>query len=239
MAASPVSIVPAPISNVRRRPLALTDRRIEANRRNAARSTGPRTLAGKARVARNAIKHGFFVAQERWTPGQHRDFEETLDGLRDDLKPQGMLEESCVTTMAQSYVRMAALLRYENIAALKYHQHCERELNERIAAADAPGAARLRAEREKLRRAGLWRPTIPAPREAMAIIRYEGSLDRAIRRAAAELQALKNPGIYRAASGSKLQKQTHHSASPSSVLRLGEGPRTPPARQAKTRKQTH
>ena len=114
MAARPVYIAPA--VSLRRRPLALTPRRLEANRRNAARSTGPRTAAGKCAVARNAIKHGFFAAQERWTPRQHRDFEETLDGLRDDLKPQGILEESCVTTMAQSYVRMATMLRYENIA---------------------------------------------------------------------------------------------------------------------------
>lgn len=32
--------------------------RIAANRRNAARSTGPRTPAGKAKVAQNARKHG-------------------------------------------------------------------------------------------------------------------------------------------------------------------------------------
>jgi len=56
-----------PVSNLRRRPLALTQRRLEANRRNAAHSTGPRTAAGKARVARNPIKHGFFVAPEKWT----------------------------------------------------------------------------------------------------------------------------------------------------------------------------
>jgi hypothetical protein len=153
MAASPVCI--ATTFSVRRRPLALTQRRIEANRRNAARSTGPRTAEGKARVARNPIKHGFFVGQERWTPKQHRDFEEMLDGLRDDLKPLGVLEEGCVRTMAQSYVRMAALLRYENIAALKHHQNRDRELNDRIAAANPAEAARLRAGREKLRRAGL------------------------------------------------------------------------------------
>jgi len=157
--------------------MVLTPRRIEANRRNAARSTGPRTAGGKARVARNAIKHGFFLAQERWTSAQQLDFEETLVGLRDDFRPQGAAEESCAATIAQSYVRIAAMLRYENIAALKYHRQCERELNQRIAAADATEAARLRAGREKLRRAGLWRPTIPGPREAMAIIRYSGSLE--------------------------------------------------------------
>ncbi|QDV36513.1 hypothetical protein [Tautonia plasticadhaerens] len=33
-------------------------RQIEANRRNAAKSTGPRTAEGKARVSRNALSHG-------------------------------------------------------------------------------------------------------------------------------------------------------------------------------------
>jgi hypothetical protein len=36
--------------------------KIEANRRNAQRSIGPRSKAGKARVARNAFKHGLSVA---------------------------------------------------------------------------------------------------------------------------------------------------------------------------------
>lgn len=32
--------------------------RLDANRRNALRSTGPRSAAGKARSAQNALKHG-------------------------------------------------------------------------------------------------------------------------------------------------------------------------------------
>jgi hypothetical protein len=36
--------------------------RIDANRRNARRSTGPRTSAGKARASRNARQHGLSIA---------------------------------------------------------------------------------------------------------------------------------------------------------------------------------
>jgi hypothetical protein len=208
VAASPISIAPVSARpNARRRPLILTSRRLEANRRNAARSTGPRTPQGKARVARNAIKHGFFAAPQRWSEGQHRDFEEVLVGLREEFHPRDGIEEGCVVTIAASYVRMAALLYYENIAAARHHEECERELNERIAAGPADMAERLAAGREELRRAGLWRPTIPGPREAAAICRYQGRLDRAIRDATANLEgrrALRGG----AASNVKSSKQT-------------------------------
>lgn len=39
--------------------------RTKANRRNARLSTGPKTTAGKVRVARNALKHGLAVPVER------------------------------------------------------------------------------------------------------------------------------------------------------------------------------
>ncbi len=237
MAASPVCVAHATVSEPflsRRRPLALTPRRLAANRRNAAHSTGPRTDAGKARVARNAIKHGFFVGPDRWSPQQHRDFAEIFEGLSEDFKPQGDAEEICVATVADSYVRMAALLRYENIAALEYHQQCERELNERIATADASEAARLEAHREELRRAGLWRPTIPGPREANAILRYQGCLDRAIRGAMADLRGLRS---LRSAQR-KAQKRRETTAS-GVLSRCGEGPRMPHSRSVKAQKQTH
>jgi len=41
-----------------RRKKPASPRRVAANRRNAQRSTGPRTAAGKKRASRNAIKHG-------------------------------------------------------------------------------------------------------------------------------------------------------------------------------------
>ena len=243
MAASPSSILLTSDSNVRpnvqRRSLALTQRRLEANRRNAARSTGPRTPQGKARVARNPIKHSFFVAQQRWTPRQHRDYEKTLAGLRDDFQPQGILEEECVAAIAESYVRKAAVLRWENLAALKYHQQQDRELNRRIAAADPAEAARLEAERDQLHRAGLWVPILPSPREAMAIIRYEGRLDRTIRHATSALEELKKMRLGAGLSDRKAQKQTHFSAPPRRGPEAAEGPRMAASAAPKTQKQTH
>ena len=43
----------------------LSDRKIAANRRNARRSTGPRTAATKARASRNALRHGLAIPLSR------------------------------------------------------------------------------------------------------------------------------------------------------------------------------
>src|SRR6266699_1080951 len=40
----------------------ISTRKVAANRRNAARSTGPSTAGGKARASRNAYKHGLAVS---------------------------------------------------------------------------------------------------------------------------------------------------------------------------------
>jgi hypothetical protein len=198
----------------------ISARKIEANRRNAKRSTGPRTAAGKARVARNAIKHGFFAGIERWSDEDRDALDELLEGLRDEFKPTDADEDQCVATMATTSVRLAMALRYETLAARNYHIQCERELNDRIANAAPAEARHLEARRDALKAAGLWRPTLPDERTMRAILRYQGSLDRMRSRAYFTLIALQDAKSARRAAFVVPENAK------TNPLRRGDGPRT-------------
>jgi hypothetical protein len=67
----------------------ISQAKIDANRRNAAKSTGPRTAEGKAKVRFNAVTHGLTAAtvvlpHEDQQPYQHR-----LEAWTRELKPPG------------------------------------------------------------------------------------------------------------------------------------------------------
>jgi hypothetical protein len=69
-----------------------TQKQIEANRRNAQQSTGPRTSNGKARVASNALKHGL-TAEQIVLPGENlEEFIAFRDDLLNSLYLHGQLE---------------------------------------------------------------------------------------------------------------------------------------------------
>ena len=82
-----------------------TEAQIEANRRNAAKSTGPRTPEDKARVRRNATRHGLcsgiaLMAEEG--PDYGREFDLLHEDLRIEHQPNGPTEDILVFKMAQS-----------------------------------------------------------------------------------------------------------------------------------------
>ena len=56
-------------------------RQIESNRRNAQRSTGPKTQSGKARASQNAVRHGLTaetVIGPLEDPADYRAFEQAV-----------------------------------------------------------------------------------------------------------------------------------------------------------------
>jgi len=52
-----------------------TEAQIRANRRNAQKSTGPRTRQGKAALSQNAVKHGLSARQAIISAETQADFE--------------------------------------------------------------------------------------------------------------------------------------------------------------------
>jgi len=95
-----------------------SSRKLEANRKNALQSTGPRTPEGKQKARWNALEHGL-LAQEAiipFGPAQEDDaeMEHLLTALRDDLQPSGALEEILVEKIAVCYWRLRRVLRAEN-----------------------------------------------------------------------------------------------------------------------------
>jgi len=84
-------------------------RRIEANRQNAQRSTGPKTATGKARVAQNAITHGL-LSEKALLPDEDPETLEALaEAMRAAWKPEGAQEDLLVDLMIQALWRLRRL----------------------------------------------------------------------------------------------------------------------------------
>ena len=69
-----------------------SQRQIEANRRNATNSTGPRTTRGKAVVALNAVQHGLLSRQAVIQGESEAELIDLGKRLRSQLAPMGELE---------------------------------------------------------------------------------------------------------------------------------------------------
>ena len=90
-----------------------TNAQMKANRNNAKQSTGPRTEEGKARVAKNALKHGL-LARDTVLPGEDpADFDRQLSALEADIQPGNSLEFELVRQIADAQWRMRRLTRLE------------------------------------------------------------------------------------------------------------------------------
>ena len=90
-----------------------SEKQVQANRRNALKSTGPKTPEGKAAVRLNANKHGL-RSQEVLLPGEDAEALKELDeNLRAELKPVGEQENLLVDGIVAAHWRLRRLRRVE------------------------------------------------------------------------------------------------------------------------------
>lgn len=90
--------------------------RATASRINGALSSGPKTAAGKAVVARNAVKHGIFAAVPVVSGECAQTWEAHRVGVLDSLQPSGALEVNLAERVALTLWRLQRLSRYEAAA---------------------------------------------------------------------------------------------------------------------------
>ena len=72
-----------------------TIKQINANRKNALLSKGPKTNLGKLNSSKNSLKHGL-TAKQLVIGEDLKEFEQYRDLMIEALKPEGILEEQVV-----------------------------------------------------------------------------------------------------------------------------------------------
>lgn len=109
--------------------MATSNRKTSANQTNALASTGPRTEDGKARSARNAVRHGL-RSSSLVVHGLEReaDWRGHLGAVLQSLNPADYLETVLAADVAALTWRLARVTRYENEVAVLSQETAETDL---------------------------------------------------------------------------------------------------------------
>lgn len=94
-------------------------KQIAANRENARRSTGPKTLAGKTTSSRNALKHGLLSAQMLLPDEDPKELSALAEAIHEQLAPEGEMEQAladrvvaCLWRLRRVHQVEGSLFRY-------------------------------------------------------------------------------------------------------------------------------
>ena len=151
-----------------------SQKKIDSNRRNALKSTGPKTPEGKKAVKWNALKHGLLskeIALRTKGSGEtEADFTELLTQLREDLRPEGVLEEMLVEKTPICYWRLRRAIRSE-VGEIRRNQ-----------AMVALQLKKLNIDQSV--------NSLPQKGAVDKILRYETAIERQLYRAISELERL-------------------------------------------------
>lgn len=92
----------------------LTERKLAANRMNACRATGPRSLAGRKKVSQNAIQHGLYAKAVLVAAGESPEaFEELRLAIHEQLQPNNEIGRRLVERLAMILWQFERVTRYE------------------------------------------------------------------------------------------------------------------------------
>ena len=85
---------------------------VEANRRNAQHSTGPKTTTGKTRSSMNALRHGLYADTAVLSNENADAYNDLSQAFQDEYQPVGPAE---LHTLKEMVLASWKLLRYQNV----------------------------------------------------------------------------------------------------------------------------
>ena len=91
-----------------------SEAQILANRRNAQKSTGPRTSEGKAAVSQNAVKHGLLARQDVISSESQAEFDLYRQRMLDELDPLSPMESMLAERIVTLSWRLKRVCRIQN-----------------------------------------------------------------------------------------------------------------------------
>src|SRR5579859_1714215 len=91
----------------------ISEKQLEANRRNAANSTGPQTPEGKERVRRNSLVHGLTAEVLLPSVESESDFNALREALESEFDPSTPTEQMLVEDLAASRLRLERARKME------------------------------------------------------------------------------------------------------------------------------
>lgn len=106
----------------------ISNRKKQANRKNATRSTGPRTAEGKWRSSHNALKHGLEAIQRILPDESAEEYAVFLEAFVSDLRPVGHAE----LFFARRAADLAWRLQRASRAEADLFRHEDEELRRRV-----------------------------------------------------------------------------------------------------------
>ncbi len=87
---------------------------VEANRVNAQKSTGPRTVEGKAKVSQNGVRHGFTARQDVIAGESQEAFDVHREEVLAELTPVGKMETALAERVVSLMWRLKRAERLQN-----------------------------------------------------------------------------------------------------------------------------
>jgi hypothetical protein len=111
----------------------VSEKKLQANRLNAQKSTGPKTPEGKARSAQNGLTHGLFSRKCPILPGESKEeFDALHNALIADLRPRGVMQHELVMDLADVRWRIRRLPQIEFELMLREQIEIQKKYEDKV-----------------------------------------------------------------------------------------------------------